>query len=58
MVIETAQYTLWWWAGLYGQLSAWVQESYKKVFLLQKEAGQMYDFCGVADQPTLDNLCS
>ena len=30
----------------------------QKVFFLQKEAGQPYDFCGVADWPTLDTLCS
>ena len=33
-------------------------KSHKKVFLLQKEAGQLYDFFGVADRPTLCNLCS
>ena len=38
--------------GLPGQLSARLQMSYEKAFLLQKEAGQPYDFCGVADWPT------
>ena len=44
-------------AGLPSQHSAGTKTLYRKVFFLQKEAGQPYNFFGVANQPTLCDLC-
>ena len=49
MVNETTIHIVWWVVGLPSWLSARMQMSYEKMFFLQKEAGQLYNFWGVAN---------